>query len=96
MPVGDLTSRTAVEAAIAEFDRLGCEAFLEKYGFHHARRRWPRLDPLHGLRRQVGCPRPADPGRTYSLAMRWEAAERDASLEVDAADFANQKLVPPF
>ncbi len=36
--LSDLTSRTAVLAAMAECDRLGREAFLEKYGFGPARR----------------------------------------------------------
>ena len=38
-PVGlnDITDPRAVEHAIAEFDTLGREAFLERYGFRHAR-----------------------------------------------------------
>jgi hypothetical protein len=43
----DLTSREAVEAALAEFDDLGREAFLEKYGFGAADRyflRWNDRD----------------------------------------------------
>ena len=36
--LSDLTSRTAVLNAIAEFDDLGREAFLEKYGYGPARR----------------------------------------------------------
>jgi 5-methylcytosine-specific restriction protein A len=35
--IRELTSRTAVEAAIAEFDALGRDAFLAKYGFERAR-----------------------------------------------------------
>lgn len=37
MPLGDLTSQDAVLRAIAEFDRLGQDAFLKKYGFGRAR-----------------------------------------------------------
>ncbi len=37
MSLGDITSRAAVLEAIAEFDRLGREAFLFKYGFGQAR-----------------------------------------------------------
>ena len=37
MALGDLTSRQAVLDAIAEFDRLGRDAFLDKYGFGRAR-----------------------------------------------------------
>ncbi|QRK06037.1 hypothetical protein JQX13_38820 [Archangium violaceum] len=37
MALQDLTSPDAVEAAIAEFDGLGRESFLEKYGFGRAR-----------------------------------------------------------
>src|SRR5262245_823275 len=37
MPLGDLTSREAVLAAIQECDTLGREAFLHKYGFGEAR-----------------------------------------------------------
>jgi MoxR-like ATPase len=38
MPLSDLTSQQAVERALAEFDELGREAFLAKYGFGRARR----------------------------------------------------------
>ena len=37
MGLGDLTSRQAVLDAMAEFDRLGRDAFLDKYGFGRAR-----------------------------------------------------------
>jgi 5-methylcytosine-specific restriction protein A len=38
MTLGDLTDRTAVERAIAEFDQVGRDAFLAKYGFGPARK----------------------------------------------------------
>ena len=38
MPISDLTSPDAVEAALAEFDQLGRDAFLKQYGFGRARR----------------------------------------------------------
>jgi 5-methylcytosine-specific restriction enzyme A len=37
MPLGDLNSRKAVLQAIKEYDQLGEEAFLERYGFGPAR-----------------------------------------------------------
>jgi 5-methylcytosine-specific restriction protein A len=37
MSLGDLTSRDAVLRAVAECDRLGRDAFLDKYGFGRAR-----------------------------------------------------------
>src|SRR5690349_1774033 len=37
MSLTDLTSRTAVLRAIAEYDALGRDAFLAKYGFGRAR-----------------------------------------------------------
>jgi hypothetical protein len=37
MALGDLSSRSAVLEAIAEYDRLGQAAFLRKYGFGRAR-----------------------------------------------------------
>ena len=37
MSLGDLTDRHAVESAIEEFDRIGRDAFLAKYGFGPAR-----------------------------------------------------------
>ena len=37
MGLGELTDCDAVRQALAEFDRLGREAFLEKYGFGPAR-----------------------------------------------------------
>jgi hypothetical protein len=37
MGLAELTDRGAVESAMAEFDRIGRSAFLEKYGFGEAR-----------------------------------------------------------
>jgi hypothetical protein len=37
MGLTELTSRDAVLEAIKEFDALGCDAFLKKYGFGQAR-----------------------------------------------------------
>lgn len=37
MAFRDISSRTAILAAVAEYDQLGQRAFLEKYGFHPAR-----------------------------------------------------------
>ncbi len=37
MPLSDLSSRDAVLKAIEEFNQLGREAFLERYGFGPAR-----------------------------------------------------------
>jgi hypothetical protein len=36
--LSDLTSRTAVESALGEFDSLGRDTFLQKYGFGRSRR----------------------------------------------------------
>jgi len=44
VPLGDLTSAAAVESALDEFDELGREAFLERYGFGRARRYFVRRD----------------------------------------------------
>src|SRR3954447_9192735 len=44
MPLFDLTSRAAVEAALDEFDSRGREGFLSKYGFGKARRYFIRRD----------------------------------------------------
>lgn len=38
MGVSDITDPGAVHAAIAEFERLGRDAFLERYGYHHSRK----------------------------------------------------------
>ena len=37
MTLSDIQSRKAILAAVEEFNRLGREAFLKKYGFGHAR-----------------------------------------------------------
>ena len=37
MALGDLSSRAAVLQALADYDRLGQEAFLQRYGFGRAR-----------------------------------------------------------
>jgi 5-methylcytosine-specific restriction enzyme MrcB-like protein/EVE domain-containing protein/dynein-related subfamily AAA family protein len=42
MALSDLTSRESVEQALEEFDELGREAFLTKYGFGRARRYFVR------------------------------------------------------
>ena len=44
MALGDLTSRDAVFAAVEEFDSLGREAFLEKYGFGRSREYFLKLN----------------------------------------------------
>lgn len=44
MSLSDLSSPTAVLEAIREFDRLGRDAFLEKYGFGRARRYFLEYD----------------------------------------------------
>lgn len=44
VPISELTSREAVLAALDEFDRIGREAFLEKYGFGPARSYFLRRD----------------------------------------------------
>ena len=45
--LSDLTSRKAVLAAIAEFDRIGRDAFLEKYGYGVARRYFLEHEARH-------------------------------------------------
>jgi hypothetical protein len=53
--LSDLTSRQAVLDAIAEFDRLGREAFLEKSGYGPARRCFLEYDGrLYGSKAIVG------------------------------------------
>jgi hypothetical protein len=42
MALGELTSQSAVEAALDEFDQLGREEFLAKYGFGRGRRYFVR------------------------------------------------------
>jgi hypothetical protein len=42
--LSDLTSPSAVESAMDEFDELGRDAFLEKYGYWRARRYFVRPD----------------------------------------------------
>jgi hypothetical protein len=42
--LSDLTDRDAVLRAIAEYDELGSNAFLEKYGFGRARTFWLKHD----------------------------------------------------
>lgn len=44
MPLSELTSREAVRSAAAEYDRIGQEAFLSKYGFGKAREYFLQID----------------------------------------------------
>ena len=60
-----LRDREAVFHAVAEFDQLGREAFLKKYGFGKAKEYYLRLDGevlrLKGYRRSSGtCQRQWD------------------------------------
>lgn len=45
--LSDLTSRSAVLEAIAEFDRLGRQAFLEKYGYGESQRYFLEYESRH-------------------------------------------------
>jgi hypothetical protein len=47
VPIRRLTSREAVEQAIAEFDRLGRDTFLAHYGYGRARRYFLREYDKH-------------------------------------------------
>ncbi|MDB4985055.1 MAG: hypothetical protein JWN04_233, partial [Myxococcaceae bacterium] len=40
MALADLTDPSAVAAALAEFRKLGRQAFLKRYGFGRARSYW--------------------------------------------------------
>ena len=44
MPLSELTSAIAVRRALAEFDRLGRDAFLDQYGFGRAREYFVQQD----------------------------------------------------
>lgn len=44
MGLGDLTDSAAVRAAVAEFDEIGRDAFLARYGFGQARGYFLRLN----------------------------------------------------
>src|SRR5437667_422230 len=44
MPLSELTSRAAVEAALNEFDQLGRTAFLKKYHFGRAHKYFVKRD----------------------------------------------------
>ena len=44
MSLHDLTDVTAVKAAVTEYDYLGRDAFLHKYGFHKALRYYLHLE----------------------------------------------------
>jgi hypothetical protein len=44
MPLSDLTSSQVVKQALDEFDRIGRDAFLSKYGFGQAREYYLRRD----------------------------------------------------
>ena len=55
MGLADLTSREAVLKAVAEFDELGRDEFLKKYGFGRARDYFLRLgDRLYDSKAIVG------------------------------------------
>jgi hypothetical protein len=47
MPLSDLTGPAAVNAALDEFDRVGRDGFLRKYGFGPSRRYFVRRNGKH-------------------------------------------------
>jgi hypothetical protein len=47
MPLSDVTDPTAISAAMDEFDRLGRDVFLRKYGFGRSRAYFLRCDGKH-------------------------------------------------
>jgi hypothetical protein len=56
LALAELTSPQAVEQALDEFDQLGRDAFLEKYGFGRARRYFIRRDGSTTTRRLLREP----------------------------------------
>lgn len=72
MPLSDLTDPTAVMKAIDEYDRLGREAFLDKYGFKPARSYFVRHQgKLYDSKALAGAALAYQPG--VSRPMPWQA-----------------------
>lgn len=105
VPIADLTSREAVLSAIAEFDRIGREAFLEKYGFGPSRSYYLRHEgKLYDSKAIVGVAvgyEHADRGPMKSSEFSGGETTVKARLEalgfeaVDEGEAANRRLKLP-
>src|SRR5215210_8029197 len=82
MALAELTSSTAVERALDEFDLMGREAFLTNYGFGRARRYFVRRDGKYydskDCRRGVRVPAPGQ-GVACERGFLWWRARRQGA-----------------
>jgi MrcB-like, N-terminal domain len=89
MSIRELTSREAVEAALDEFDELGREAFLSKYGFGHARRYFVRREgKYYDSKAIAGAAYGFQyPDRGHMPNTEFSGGEHDAKARLDALGF---------
>ncbi len=88
MALRDLSDPQAVVAALDEFDRLGRETFLQKYGFGPARRYLVRRGPRRYDSKAIAAAAhaielPGVPGssetRARPCSVAWKAERRDSA-----------------
>ena len=87
--LSDLTKRSAVLAAIAEFDRVGRDAFLETYGFGRAHRYFLEFQGRHyDSKAIIGAAFGYQfPERGALLPSEFSGGERTVQLRLEALGF---------
>ncbi len=89
MPLEELVSRQAVEAALDEFESLGRDRFLEKYGFGRARRYFVRRNGLYADSKAIAGASLAfqqPPGRAL-LPSEFSGGEHGAKKKLEELGF---------
>ncbi len=89
MTLTGLTSSEAVEAALDEFDALGRDAFLSKYGFGHARRYFVRRgDAYYDSKAIAGAAYGFQyPEKGHLANTEFSGGEHDAKARLEALGF---------
>jgi hypothetical protein len=97
MPLQDLTSRDAVLSAVAEFDAIGQDAFLVKYGFAPARRYFLEIgDKLYDSKAIVGAAYGFQyPDRGPLKSQQFSGGARTVQVTLEQLGFTVRLLPPP-
>ncbi len=97
MPLEDLTSRDAVLSAVAEFDAIGQDAFLAKYGFGPARRYFLEVGhKLYDSKAIVGAAYGFQyPDRGPLKPQEFTGGQRTVQAKLEQLGFTMRVLPPP-
>ena len=98
MPLSDVTDANAIRAAIAEFDDLGRDSFLQKYGFGQARQYFLRTEQgkLYDSKAIVGAAHGKQfPERGPLRAEDFSGGERTVKSLLEQLGFSVTGTEPP-